>query len=67
MNEPNVPVDPLRCPLCGNANECGMLKAAEKCWCFTAIIPEDVLARVPEEARNVACVCAICAKQEKNT
>jgi hypothetical protein len=63
MKEPVDPVDPMRCPLCGNANECGMANDAGKCWCFTAIISEKVLARVPEGSRNVACICANCAKQ----
>jgi hypothetical protein len=63
MNEPVAPVDSTRCPLCGNANECGMAAGKEKCWCFTAIIAENVLARVPERARDVTCICANCAKQ----
>jgi hypothetical protein len=56
-------VDPKRCPLCGNANQCGMARGGEKCWCSTAIISEDVLARVPPQARDVACICEKCATQ----
>ena len=56
-------VDPMRCPLCGSENECGMAKDREKCWCFTAVFPESVLGRIPERARYLACVCRKCAKQ----
>jgi hypothetical protein len=54
-------VDPRRCPLCGRGNECGQAAGAKTCWCFTAVIPADVLAQVPERARNAACVCRTCA------
>ncbi|WP_437616706.1 cysteine-rich CWC family protein [Sorangium sp. So ce834] len=54
-------VDPARCPLCGEANACGMAEGATTCWCFETAIPADVLQRVPQEARGVACVCRACA------
>ena len=63
MNQPSGSVDPKRCPLCGNENECGMLEGQGKCWCFTAIIAEAVIGQVPEEARDLACICEKCAKQ----
>jgi hypothetical protein len=63
MNQTADNLDPKRCPLCGNANECAMAGPAEKCWCFTAIISEAVLARVPDEARDLVCICARCAKE----
>lgn len=63
--------DPRRCPLCGQANQCGMAGtqgapcasavATEDCWCFRATIPQSVLDQVPAAARGVACVCAACA------
>lgn len=51
------------CPLCGNFNRCGMLveKAASNCWCNTVVINQDVLAKVPENLRNLVCLCANCA------
>jgi hypothetical protein len=55
-------VDPRRCPLCGGPNVCGVAAGADSCWCFTAQVPPDVVARVPEEARDVACVCRACAE-----
>jgi hypothetical protein len=60
MSEPS-PVDPRRCPLCGNGNACGMAEGAKTCWCFEASISPEVIDRVPAEARNVACVCQGCA------
>jgi hypothetical protein len=62
MNRSVNSVDNRRCPLCGNANQCGMATGQEKCWCFTAIISGEVLARVPEQARDLACICEKCAK-----
>jgi hypothetical protein len=54
-------VDPARCPLCGEDNACGVARGAGTCWCFSTKIPDDVLARVPLELRNIACVCERCA------
>lgn len=58
---PSAP-DPTRCPLCEQSNQCGMAAGASECWCYTATIPAEVLARVPEAARGVACVCRNCAE-----
>jgi hypothetical protein len=32
------------------------------CWCTQADFSTDLLARVPQEARDRACICAACAK-----
>lgn len=53
--------DPARCPLCGGANACGAVRGTAPCWCMSAHIPDDVLARIPGEQRDVACICAHCA------
>jgi prepilin-type N-terminal cleavage/methylation domain-containing protein/prepilin-type processing-associated H-X9-DG protein len=55
--------NPRQCPLCGQANECrlcspGLSKAA--CWCFSVEIPAELLARVPENLRDRACICRPC-------
>jgi hypothetical protein len=57
-------IDPARCPLCGRDNACAMVAGRATCWCFARRIPAEVLARVPEEARGVACLCARCAAGE---
>ena len=54
-------VDPSRCPLCGRPNECAALRGESDCWCKTVVVPQDVMDRVPPEARGVACVCRECA------
>lgn len=52
-----------RCPLCGGPNECQLCTAdAYKgpCWCAKVTVPEDLLALVPADLRNQACVCKQC-------
>ncbi|MEG2050332.1 MAG: cysteine-rich CWC family protein, partial [Comamonas sp.] len=41
-----VPVDPLRCPLCGQCNQCAITAglAPESCWCMTADVAPAALA-----------------------
>jgi hypothetical protein len=55
-------LDPARCPLCGEANACGMAAGREECWCFSATLAPEALARIPERARGAACICAKCGK-----
>jgi len=50
------------CPICGGPNDCGTARGQSVCWCFSASIPPDVLAQVPEDQRNVVCVCRNCAE-----
>lgn len=58
--------DPSRCPLCGTPNGCAMAAGADggKCWCLSVEIAAEVLARIPDAARDKACVCAACARGE---
>ncbi|MEI9959604.1 MAG: cysteine-rich CWC family protein [Limisphaerales bacterium] len=51
------------CPLCGQPNECQLCtNAAYKgpCWCAKVKIPDELLAQIPPEACNKACVCRDC-------
>ena len=53
------------CPLCGGQNDCQLCtNAAYKgpCWCASTSIPGELLARVPAELRNRACICRNCVK-----
>jgi hypothetical protein len=34
---------------------------ARECWCYSAEIPAEVMDRVPEDKRGIACICARCA------
>jgi len=55
--------NPSRCPLCGGANECQICSPAAfkgLCWCIQAQIPEELLAQVPPDLRNKACICRAC-------
>ncbi len=67
----NTPVDPTRCPLCGNANACAMETeratgvAQPPCWCTRIDFDRQVLERLPSEARGVACICNACAARKE--
>ena len=58
-------VDPTRCPLCQGENACGMQKGEETCWCMQESIPPSLLARIPAEAKDKACVCVGCVRKEQ--
>lgn len=67
---PPTSPDPTLCPLCGQANRCAneIERATgvkqEACWCTQVDFGADLLARVPEPARRLACICARCAGSE---
>jgi hypothetical protein len=58
------------CPLCGGANQYAPATAgtfAVECWCTTAAISPEALARVPAELVGKACLyprCAAAVEQE---
>jgi hypothetical protein len=60
--------DPTRCPLCGQVNRCAMEVERETgakqppCWCTQVDFSEELLSRVPPQARRTACICASCAR-----
>ncbi len=54
-------VDPDRCPLCGNENECGLRAGSKTCWCFSEKLLPGVLDSIPPEAQRAACLCKKCA------
>jgi len=53
----------VTCPICSAPNDCAMAngRAAATCWCIRTPIPPAVLARVPADKVNRACVCTACA------
>ena len=58
--------NPAACPLCGGANECQLCSPAAykgQCWCARAEISPELLARVPENSRNRACLCHRCVEK----
>lgn len=56
-------LNPGSCPLCGGPNDCQLCAPAANqgpCWCFRLDIPDTLLARVPDNLRNRACLCHVC-------
>lgn len=57
----------MLCPICGQPNQCGLAlvpdadKADAPCWCRNLTISPEVLAKVPADQRNLACICPRCA------
>jgi len=62
-----TPFEPAACPLCGAPNRCALEIERETgvkqqaCWCTQIDFSADLLARVPDSARDRACICAACA------
>ena len=57
--------NPAACPLCGAVNECQLCSPATykgQCWCAQEEIDGALLARVPENFRNRACICRNCIR-----
>jgi prepilin-type N-terminal cleavage/methylation domain-containing protein/prepilin-type processing-associated H-X9-DG protein len=58
--------NPATCPLCSAANACQLCSPAAykgTCWCTRAEIPSELLACVPENVRNRACICQKCVEK----
>jgi prepilin-type processing-associated H-X9-DG protein/prepilin-type N-terminal cleavage/methylation domain-containing protein len=58
--------NPSDCPLCGGANECRLCSPAPykgRCWCAQEDISNELIARVPENLRNRACICKNCIEK----
>jgi prepilin-type N-terminal cleavage/methylation domain-containing protein/prepilin-type processing-associated H-X9-DG protein len=56
-------IDPGLCPMCNQPNHCRLRTASAykgPCWCESAEIPATLLARIPVEFRNRACICPSC-------
>jgi len=52
------------CPVCGQSNRCTLADPRtvdQPCWCFSETIDPAVLAALPEELRDKACLCPGCA------
>jgi len=65
-----TPLDTSRCPLCNGANSCAIAlkeatgEAQPTCWCFSTSFSADLLARLPADMQNVACICARCVADD---
>jgi hypothetical protein len=55
--------DATACPLCGRPNDCQLCTTAAykgPCWCTKVKIPAELLAQVPPDLQNRACICRDC-------
>lgn len=63
-------LDTSRCPLCGGENGCAIARkqttgqAQPPCWCVSASFSADLLARLPADMLNAACICARCVADD---
>jgi prepilin-type N-terminal cleavage/methylation domain-containing protein/prepilin-type processing-associated H-X9-DG protein len=58
--------NPSLCPLCGGTNGCQLcapVTGKGPCWCVNVAMPAELLARVPENFRDRACVCRACVEK----
>lgn len=55
-------IDPSRCPLCDEPNDCALCRGKGNCWCFASRVREEVLKAIPEEYQGLACVCRKCSE-----
>jgi len=51
-----------KCPICGRNNGCAFNTGADPktCWCMTTPVPKGLLSHIPDEMRNISCVCKSC-------
>ena len=64
---PARPIPAVTCPLCGAANDCAAASSGSfdtPCWCRAATFSTELIARVPEPQRGLACICRQCASAE---
>jgi prepilin-type N-terminal cleavage/methylation domain-containing protein/prepilin-type processing-associated H-X9-DG protein len=65
MSQPQF-FNPAACPLCGASNECQLCSPhvfKGQCWCAHEEIAPELLARVPENFRDRACICRSCVEK----
>ncbi|MFK3970217.1 cysteine-rich CWC family protein [Pseudomonas sp. NPDC087358] len=62
-------ISPDICPACGQNNRCTLADPRtvdQPCWCFSETIDPAVLAALPPELRDRACLCPRCAGLVEN-
>lgn len=51
----------MSCPICALSNNClAGTDDVAKCWCMNKQFDEWVLAQIPEQFKNKACICEGC-------
>lgn len=58
-------IDPARCPICGEPNQCAMAAdpTARECWCGSETFPREIFNHLPNEAVRKACICRKCLER----
>jgi hypothetical protein len=57
---PSPPLNAPLCPVCGQPNACAVSATGTfeaECWCRSVTFSEDLLAQVPPNLKNMACIC----------
>lgn len=59
-----IPLDPSRCPTCGQDNDCGQQCApGGACWCFEQEIDPKLIESLPTAVQGKSCLCRACASR----
>ncbi|SDS84654.1 Cysteine-rich CWC [Halopseudomonas xinjiangensis] len=67
MTQTDRPSPIQSCPLCGSDNACQPARTGSfdgDCWCKQMVVDAEVLQRIPDAARDTACLCQRCASGE---
>jgi hypothetical protein len=54
----------IRCPFCGNEDNCGANKEGP-CWCDLEGVPMELRELISPEKRMKACICLKCVREFK--
>ncbi len=54
----------INCPLCSQANHCGMEKGLDNCWCAAdgMEFPGELLQQLPDQQKGQSCICEACVR-----
>lgn len=63
MTSNETVIEAGQCPLCRRTNDCQLCTVTVykgPCWCAKVKIPDELIAQVPPDFRNKACICRDC-------
>ncbi|MEZ0120955.1 MAG: cysteine-rich CWC family protein [Candidatus Reddybacter sp.] len=57
-------ISKTNCPLCAQANHCGMEKGLDNCWCAAEGMefPGELLQQLPDQQGDNSCICEACVQ-----
>lgn len=56
-------INPKKCPICGQDNQCGNELGKSICWCSAESFPQEIFELIPEEKLRKACICKDCLEK----